>query len=36
MGYLHADYSFSEVTSAEILVVPVCCPPNYKTPMNDE
>lgn len=36
MGYLHADYSFSEVTSADILVVPGCSPPNYKTPMNDE
>lgn len=36
MGYLHADYSFSEVTSADVLVVPGCCPPNYKTPMNDE
>ncbi|MGE6260519.1 DJ-1/PfpI family protein [Heyndrickxia sporothermodurans] len=36
MGYLHADYSFSEVTSADILVVPGCSPPNYKSPMNDE
>ncbi|MGG0177667.1 DJ-1/PfpI family protein [Gottfriedia acidiceleris] len=36
MGYLHADYSFSEVTSADVLIVPGCCPPNYKTPMNDE
>ncbi|MCP3795846.1 MULTISPECIES: DJ-1/PfpI family protein [Paenibacillus] len=36
MGYLHADYSFSEVNSADILVVPGCSPPNYKTPMNDE
>ncbi|MCE5168241.1 DJ-1/PfpI family protein [Paenibacillus profundus] len=36
MGCLHADYSFSEVTSADILVVPGCSPPNYKTPMNDE
>ncbi|MDY7992169.1 DJ-1/PfpI family protein [Paenibacillus polymyxa] len=36
MGYLHADYSFSEVISADILVVPGCSPPNYKTPMNDE
>lgn len=36
MGYLHADYSFSEVTSADILVVPGCSPPNYKTPMHDE
>ncbi|TKI58302.1 DJ-1/PfpI family protein [Brevibacillus antibioticus] len=36
MGYLHADYSFSEVTSADILVVPGCCPPNYKNSMNDE
>lgn len=36
MGYLHADYSFSEITSADILVVPGCSPPNYKDPMNDE
>ncbi|MEY9978204.1 DJ-1/PfpI family protein [Lysinibacillus sp. RC79] len=36
MGYLHADYSFSEITSADILVVPGCSPPNYKNPMNDE
>lgn len=36
MGDLHADYSFSEITSADILVVPGCSPPNYKTPMNDE
>ncbi|GGB69471.1 DJ-1/PfpI family protein [Fictibacillus barbaricus] len=36
MGYLHADYSFSEVDSADILVVPGCKPPNYKVPMNDE
>ncbi|UHA73445.1 DJ-1/PfpI family protein [Paenibacillus sp. 481] len=36
MGYLHADYTFSEVTSADILVVPGCSPPHYKTPMNDE
>ncbi|SMF87826.1 Transcriptional regulator containing an amidase domain and an AraC-type DNA-binding HTH domain [Paenibacillus uliginis N3/975] len=36
MGCLHADYSFSEVTSADILVVPGCSPPNYKNPMNDE
>nr|WP_285854304.1 DJ-1/PfpI family protein [Paenibacillus elgii] len=36
MGYLHADYSFSEMTSADILVVPGCSPRNYKTPMNDE
>ncbi|MCP1311589.1 DJ-1/PfpI family protein [Paenibacillus tyrfis] len=36
MGYLHADYSFSEITSADILVVPGCSPPYYKTPMNDE
>ncbi|MEB4780966.1 DJ-1/PfpI family protein [Paenibacillus jamilae] len=36
MGYLHADYSFSEVPSADILVIPGCSPPNYKTPMNDE
>ncbi|WPS88776.1 DJ-1/PfpI family protein [Brevibacillus halotolerans] len=36
MGYLHADFSFSEVTSADILVVPGCCPPNYKSLMNDE
>ncbi|GEB35398.1 DJ-1/PfpI family protein [Brevibacillus parabrevis] len=36
MGYLHADYDFSEVTSADILVVPGCSPPHYKTPMNDE
>lgn len=36
MGYLHADYNFSEVSSADVLVVPGCCPPNYKTPMNDE
>jgi len=36
MGYMHADYSFSEITSADILVVPGCSPPNYKAPMNDE
>jgi len=36
MGYLHSDYSFSEITSADILVVPGCSPPNYKNPMNDE
>lgn len=36
MGYLHADYDFSEVDSADILVVPGCSPPNYKAPMNDE
>ncbi len=36
MGYLHADYSFSEVTSADILVIPGCRPPNYKTPMTDK
>ncbi|MCM3677458.1 DJ-1/PfpI family protein [Peribacillus simplex] len=36
MGHLHADLSFSEVTSADILVVPGCCPPNYKSNMNDE
>ncbi|MBJ6361404.1 DJ-1/PfpI family protein [Paenibacillus sp. GCM10012307] len=36
MGYLHADYSFSEVVSADILLVPGCIPPNYKTPMKDE
>ncbi|WP_430108559.1 DJ-1/PfpI family protein [Paenibacillus sp. B1-33] len=36
MGYLHADYDFSEVDSADILVVPGCSPPNYKTPMNDQ
>jgi len=36
MGYLHADYSFSEITSTDILVVPGCSPPNYKNPMNDE
>lgn len=35
MGYLHADFSFSDVTSADILVVPGCRPPNYKTPMTD-
>lgn len=26
MGYLHADYSFDEVTSADILVIPGSCP----------
>ncbi|MEY9970677.1 putative intracellular protease/amidase [Lysinibacillus sp. RC46] len=36
MGYLHADYSFSEVTSTDILVVPGCSPPNYRAPMNDK
>ncbi|KFN01190.1 DJ-1/PfpI family protein [Bacillus clarus] len=36
MGYLHADYSFTEVTSADILVIPGCRPPNYANPMNDE
>lgn len=36
MGYLHADYSFSEITSADILIVPGCSPPNYKDAMNDE
>ncbi|MEQ7050867.1 DJ-1/PfpI family protein [Paenibacillaceae sp. P-4] len=36
MGYMHADYSFSEITSADILVVPGCSPPNYKAPMYDE
>jgi len=36
MGYLHADYSFSEITSADILVVPGCSPPNYKIPMHDK
>ncbi|WP_232699216.1 DJ-1/PfpI family protein [Brevibacillus daliensis] len=36
MGYLHADYSFSEITMADLLVVPGSSPPNYKTPMNDE
>lgn len=36
MGYLHADYSFPEVNSADVLVIPGCSPPNYKTPMNDE
>ncbi|WP_054768280.1 DJ-1/PfpI family protein [Lysinibacillus parviboronicapiens] len=36
MGYLHADLSFSEVSSADILVVPGCRPPNFKVPMNDE
>lgn len=36
MGYLHADYYFSEVTSADILVIPGWRPPNYKNPMNDK
>lgn len=36
MGYLHADYSFSEVTSADILVIPGCRPPYYKIPINDK
>lgn len=36
MGYLHADYSFSEIHSADVLVIPGCRPPNYKTPMSDE
>ncbi|MET4562855.1 putative intracellular protease/amidase [Lysinibacillus parviboronicapiens] len=36
MGYLHADLSFSEVPSADILIVPGCRPPNFKAPMNDE
>ncbi|MBE5107582.1 DJ-1/PfpI family protein [Bacillus thuringiensis] len=36
MGYAHADYSFSEVTSADILVIPGCRPPYYKNPMNDK
>lgn len=33
MGYLHADYSFSEVTSADILVIPGGYSQN---PMNDK
>ncbi len=36
MGFLHADYSFSDITSADILIVPGCSPPNFKNPMNDE
>lgn len=36
MGYLHADYSFSEIHSADVLVIPGCRPPNYKAPMNDK
>ncbi|MCG7409360.1 DJ-1/PfpI family protein [Paenibacillus sp. ACRRX] len=36
MGGLYADYSFSEVNTADILIVPGCSPPNYKTPINDE
>lgn len=30
MGFLHADYSFSDITSADILIVPGCSPPNFK------
>ncbi|MEV3333663.1 DJ-1/PfpI family protein [Paenibacillus larvae] len=36
MGYLHADFSISEVNSADILVVPGSRPPNYKSPINDK
>lgn len=36
MGFLHADYSFSDITSADILIVPGCSPPNFKNPMKDE
>ncbi|MBK5491800.1 DJ-1/PfpI family protein [Bacillus sp. TH13] len=36
MGFLHADYSFSEITSADILVIPGSRPPNFKVPMNDK
>ncbi|KRF41914.1 DJ-1/PfpI family protein [Paenibacillus sp. Soil787] len=35
MGNMYADYSFSEITSADILIIPGCRPPNYKAPMND-
>lgn len=33
MGYVHADYSFSEVTSADILVIPGGY---HQNPMNDK
>ncbi|WP_242309048.1 DJ-1/PfpI family protein [Bacillus cereus group sp. BfR-BA-01524] len=36
MGYLHADYNFNEITSADILVIPGCRPPNFTQLMKDE
>lgn len=36
MGYLHADYNFNEITSADILIIPGCRPPNFTQLMKDE
>ncbi|PFJ61443.1 DJ-1/PfpI family protein [Bacillus thuringiensis] len=36
MGYLHADYNFNEITSADILIIPECRPPNFTQLMKDE